>query len=100
DVALPIPQAEQLHDKVLFADADINKADWSTAVATIAGVLGVGLGLWWADAVAALLVSLSILRDGVKNLRGSIGGLTDAEARTYDEQEPHPLTRAVGVGAE
>ena len=84
--------AEQLHDKVLYADADMNKADWTTAVATIAGVLGVGMGLWWADAVAALLVSVSILRDGMKNLRGSIGGLTDAEARTYDDTEPHPLT--------
>src|SRR5699024_10643932 len=40
--------AEQLHDKVLYADADMNKADWTTAVATITGVLGVGLGLWWA----------------------------------------------------
>ena len=92
--------SEQLHDKVLFADADMGKADWSTAVATIAGVIGVGLGLWWADAAAALLVSVSNLRDGVKNLRGSIGGLTDAEARTYDEKEPHPLTREVEVVAE
>ena len=87
--------AEQLHDKVLFADADMNKADWTTAIATIAGVLGVGMGLWWADAVAALLVSVSILRDGVKNLRASIGGLTDAEARTFDDSEPHPLTLEV-----
>src|SRR5699024_7350269 len=53
-----------------------------------------------ADAFAALLVSLSILRDGVKNLRGSIGGLTDAEPRTYDEKEPHPLTREAEVVAE
>lgn len=97
---MKLEPSEQLHDKVLFADADMNKADWSTAVATIAGVLGVGLGLWWADAVAALVVSLSILRDGVKNLRGSIGGLTDAEARTYDEKEPHPLTREVEVESE
>ncbi|MGO1285643.1 MAG: cation diffusion facilitator family transporter [Brachybacterium sp.] len=87
--------AEQLHDKVLYADADMNKADWSTAIATIAGVLGVGMGLWWADAIAALLVSVSILRDGVKNLRASIGGLTDAEARTFDDSEPHPLTLEV-----
>lgn len=92
--------AQTLHDKVLYADADMSKADWSTAVATIAGVLGVGLGLWWADAAAALIVSVSILRDGLKNLRASIGGLTDAEARTYDDSEPHPLTRDVEVRAE
>ncbi|MFC7456464.1 cation transporter [Brachybacterium sp. GCM10030267] len=84
--------SEPLHDKVLFADADMNKADWTTAVATIGGVLGVGLGLWWADSVGALIVSVSILRDGLKNLRSSIGGLTDTEARTYDDSEPHPLT--------
>lgn len=95
-----IKLSEQLHDKVLFADADMSKADWTTAVATIAGVLGVGLGLWWADAVAALVVAVSILRDGVKNLRGSIGGLTDAEARTYDGDEPHPLTRDTELRAE
>lgn len=92
--------AERLHDKVLFADADMGKADWSTAIATIAGVLGVGFGFWWADATAALLVSVSILRDGVKNLRGSIGGLTDAEARTYDDSVPHPLTRRIEERAE
>src|SRR5699024_11581398 len=57
--------AEQLHDKVLHADSDMGRADWTTAVATIAGVLGVGFGLWWADAAAALLVSLLIVRDGV-----------------------------------
>lgn len=92
--------SKQLHDKVLFADADMGKADWSTSIATIAGVLGVGLGLWWADSVAALLVSLSILWDGVKNLRASIGGLTDAEARTFDDSEPHSLTREIEVRAQ
>lgn len=92
--------SETLHDKVLYADADMSKADWSTAVATIAGVIGVGLGLWWADATAALLVSVSILHDGVKNLRSSIGGLTDAEARTFDDSAPHPLTRRIEEQAE
>lgn len=87
--------AEQLHDKVLFADADMNKADWSTAVATIIGVLGIGIGLWWFDAAAAIIVSISILRDGFKNLRAAVGGLTDARARTYDEKNAHPLTREV-----
>lgn len=35
-----MPVSEQLHDRVLFADADMNKADWMTAVASIVGVLG------------------------------------------------------------
>lgn len=87
--------AEPLHDKVLYADADMNKANWSSALATIIGVLGIGVGLWWADSVAAIAVSISILHDGVKNLRASISGLTDGRARTFDGKEPHPLTEKV-----
>lgn len=87
--------ARTLHDKVLYADADMNKADWMTALAAAVGVLGIGLGLWWADSVAALLISASILHDGIKNLRGAIGGLTDTRARTYDDAAPHPLGRQI-----
>lgn len=83
--------AEALHDKVLSADADMNRADWQTGVATIAGVLGIGMGLWWADAVAALIVSVSILRDGAANLRGAIAGLSDARPTGIDGTDPHPL---------
>jgi divalent metal cation (Fe/Co/Zn/Cd) transporter len=53
-----------LHDKVLYADADLNKADWMTALGTIIGVSGIGVGLWWTDAVAALFISFMILHDG------------------------------------
>ena len=35
--------AEELHDKVLYADAAMNKADWMTAVGAIVGVLGIGV---------------------------------------------------------
>ncbi|AWH90965.1 cation transporter [Dietzia lutea] len=84
--------AETLHDKVLFADADMNKADWMTALATVVGVLGIGIGIWWADAAAAIVVSASILSDGTKNIRAAIRGLTDVRARTFDEKKPHPLT--------
>lgn len=83
--------AETLHDKVLYADADMNKADWTTALAAAVGVLGIGVGWWWADAAAALLISLSILHDGGKNLRAAIGGLVDTTAKTFDDAEPHPL---------
>jgi divalent metal cation (Fe/Co/Zn/Cd) transporter len=87
--------AEELHDKVLYADADMNKADWMTGLATVAGVLGIGAGLWWADAAAALLVSTSILRDGVANLKGAVAGLADARPTTYDDAGPHPLVQQV-----
>jgi cation diffusion facilitator family transporter len=87
--------AEALHDKVLYADADMNKADWMTAVSAMVGVAGIGLGLWWADAVAALAISVGILRDGLKNLWGAVGGLIDTRARTYDDAEPHPLNEKI-----
>lgn len=83
--------ARTLHDKVLYADADMNKADWTTALAAAVGVLGIGIGWWWADSAAALLISVSILRDGIKNLRGAVGGLIDTRAKTFDDAGPHPL---------
>lgn len=92
---MKLPLSEALHDKVLFADADMQKADWMTAAGTITGVLGIGLGLWWADAGVALLISLSIVRDGWTNLRHAATALMDQRARTYDDKRPHRLTREV-----
>jgi divalent metal cation (Fe/Co/Zn/Cd) transporter len=92
---MKLPLAEALHDKVLYADADMQKADWMTAAGTIAGVLGIGLGLWWADSGVALLISLSIVRDGWTNLQHATSALMDERARTYDDEHPHPLTREV-----
>jgi cation diffusion facilitator family transporter len=92
---LKLPVAEELHDKILFADADMQKADWRTAAGTIVGVLGIGVGLWWADSAAALFISATIVHDGWTNLRHAAGALTDERARTYDDSEPHPLTRRV-----
>jgi cation diffusion facilitator family transporter len=85
--------AEKLHDKVLYADADMNKADWMTALAAVAGVAGIGIGLWWADYAAALIISAGILHDGVKNIRAAVSALMDKRAMTYDDGEPHPLGR-------
>lgn len=84
--------AKELHDKVLYADADMNKADWQTAVGSIVGVLGIGIGWWWTDAVAALLIAGSILWDGIRNMRAAITDLMDAAATTFDDGRVHPLT--------
>ncbi len=62
-----------------------------TAVGGIVGVAGIAVGLWWADAVAALFISGSILHDGVRNVRTAVGALMDSEARTVDGSRPHPL---------
>jgi cation diffusion facilitator family transporter len=86
-----IPLAEELHDKVLYADAKMNKADWLTAGAAMAGVVGIGFGLWWADAAAAALISLDITKDGVSNLRRALVDLMDQAPTTVDGDDPDPL---------
>jgi divalent metal cation (Fe/Co/Zn/Cd) transporter len=83
--------AAQLHDKVLYADARMNQADWMTAGAAIVGVLGIGFGLWWADAVAAIAIGLDIVHDGFKYTRGAAKDILDGRPRRHDEKGVHPL---------
>jgi divalent metal cation (Fe/Co/Zn/Cd) transporter len=87
--------ARELHDKVLYADADMNKADWMTAVGSIVGVTGIGLGLWWLDGAAAIFIASSILYDGIRNLRAAILDLMDERATTFDDKKPHPVAGEV-----
>jgi cobalt-zinc-cadmium efflux system protein len=81
--ALAIP----LRDKVLHTDALMNKADWLTGLAGIAGVLGIAFGFWWADAVAALIISLDILWDGIKSGRIAVAELADSVPRQLDSAD-------------
>ena len=74
--------AAELHDKALHADADMNRADWLTALAGVAGILGIRMGWWWADAAAALFISFEIVRDGVKNMKRVIEDLMDSHPTT------------------
>lgn len=83
--------AKKLSLKPLHTDADVSKADWMTAAAGIVGVAGVGMGWWWADAVAALVIAGSILRDGAGNLRAAVRDLHDARPQTLDRSDPDPL---------
>lgn len=87
--------APVLHNKLLYADADMAKADWQTTVASIVGVLGVGVGVWWLDGAAALFISLGIIWDGFRNTKTAIVDLMDQRARTYDSKNPHPLARDI-----
>ncbi len=84
------PVARELRDKVLHTDADMQKADWQTGVAGIAGILGVGMGFWWADSAAAALISFSILADGIKNIRTSSAELLDSVPRELAGSTPSP----------
>lgn len=84
-------QAPRIHDKILYADAQMMKADWRAESATAVGVLGVGLGFWWLDPLAAALVSLGILKDGVTNVRVACGDLIERRPMRTDRSAPEPL---------
>ncbi|QZY51818.1 cation transporter [Leucobacter tenebrionis] len=83
--------APVLHSKLLYADADMAKADWQTNVASIVGVLGIGAGLWWLDGVAAIFIAVGIVRDGLSNCSAAVQDLMDRRARSYDGERSHPL---------
>lgn len=84
---LKLPIAERIQDKVLHTDALMQKADWQTGLAGMAGVMGIGLGWWWADAAAALFISVSILRDGWGALRQAVAELLDGAPRALENDD-------------
>ncbi|HBL45038.1 cation diffusion facilitator family transporter [Gimesia sp.] len=92
-----LPLARKMHDKVLFADANMNKADWLTALAALIGVVGIGLGYWWADAVASALISLDILHDGIRHLREVVCDLMQEAPRTVERSKLDPLPDRVAA---
>jgi divalent metal cation (Fe/Co/Zn/Cd) transporter len=47
-------------------------------------VLGIGLGYWWLDPLAAALVSLDILKDGIANIRSAVTDLADRRPEKVD----------------
>lgn len=88
---MKLPLARELHDKVLLADAKMNKADWLTGCAAIAGVIGIAYGLWWGDAAAAAIISADILHDGITNVRRAISDLMDTAPTLVDGSGRDPL---------
>jgi divalent metal cation (Fe/Co/Zn/Cd) transporter len=87
------PIAEQLHDKVLFADADTNRADWQMGTATILSIGAIGLGWWWADGVMSTLLAGSIVLDGYKNLKQAVFDLMSQSPKTVSRQEDDPIVQ-------
>lgn len=83
---MKLPLSRELHEKTLHADADMNKADWLTGGAGILGILGIGIGWWWADAVAAGVIALDITRDGLANLKSVIEDLMDRRPMSVDRK--------------
>ncbi|MBV8687115.1 MAG: cation transporter [Alphaproteobacteria bacterium] len=94
---LELPLATRMQDEVLFTDAKMNKANWQTGAAGIAGIIGLGLGWWWADAAAAAFISVGIISDGWKAMRIAIAELIDGTPRELGSTRPDPeAKRLVG----
>jgi cation diffusion facilitator family transporter len=95
---MKLEPARALHDKTLKADSDMNRADWLTAGAGIVGILGIGIGWWWADAAAAGTISIAIVKDGATNLMRVVSDLMDQEPTTVEGERsdvPERLERAL-----
>lgn len=95
-----LPLAEKLNDKLLHTDALMNKANWLTGAAGLFGIIGLGLGWWWADSVAAAIISVDVLNDGIKALRSATAELVDGAPRALSSAElsddAQALCRALG----
>lgn len=87
---LELPLSERMQDEVLHTDAKMNKANWQTGVAGIAGIVGLGFGLWWADAAAAAFISVGIISDGWRALRVATAELIDGIPRELGSTRPDP----------
>lgn len=92
--------ARELHLKPLHTDADMNKADWMTGLTGVVGVVGIGAGWWWADAASALVISASVLRDGLGNLRKVMRDLHDARPETIERGRGDPAVGRVRSAVE
>jgi len=82
-----LPLATRLRDKLIHTDALMNKANWQTGIAGFLGVAGLGMGWWWADSVAAALISVSIILDGWKALRVATSELIDGVPCALDDDQ-------------
>ncbi len=90
-----LPLAKKLHNKILYTDADTQKADYTTAFAAMLGITGVAFGFWWADSAAALFISFSVLKDGYTNLKTAILDLMDRHPVHVDNQKNDDLVEDI-----
>jgi cation diffusion facilitator family transporter len=90
-----LPLAHDLNDKVLHADAAMNRADWLAAGAAAVGVVGIAFGIWWLDAVAAIFISVEIVEEGVKHMRGVFFQLLGERPTTVDYERALPLGKRI-----
>ncbi|WP_158583398.1 cation transporter [Salinisphaera sp. Q1T1-3] len=80
-----------LHDKGLYADASMGHMNWVAGVIAILGVLGLGLGIWWVDFMATVIIGVHITSQGLRHLRTAVCDLMDEIPRRIGSSEVDPL---------
>lgn len=55
------------------------------------GILGIAYGYWWADSVAAGVISLEIIGDGVADLRNSVAQLMNKRPSDVENKQKDPV---------
>ncbi len=81
--------AKKLYDKILYTDSEMNRDDWLVGIVTLSAVIGLGFGIWWLDAVGGVLISLNVLKDGIKQTKESIVSLIDSSPKTLEGNYMH-----------
>ena len=79
-----LPVARELHDKILYSDAEMQRANWLTAGAAMLGVIGIRFGFWWMDAVAAIVIGADITRDGLRTTFQAVSDLMDSRPKSVE----------------
>lgn len=90
-----ISVAKLIHDKPLYACADMNRANWLSNGAGVIGLVLVASGFWWGDSLAALVISLDIMRDGYGNVVKSLSDVMDRHPVDLETGQQHPIVGAV-----
>ena len=90
-----MPLARSLHNKNLYTDADTQSADKRTAITGIIGVLLIGFGIWWADAVVAIIISTTVVKEGAGNTKDAILDLMDRHPMKVDRHKEDDLVEKI-----
>jgi divalent metal cation (Fe/Co/Zn/Cd) transporter len=97
---LKLPVAEALQDRALAAEAKMNHDEWNSEGAAILGILLVGFGFWWADSLAAAIISINIIRDAWDSVQKVIADLMDEAPNVLDRNRLEDLPQRVRAAAE
>ena len=90
-----MPLAKALHNKNLYTDSDTQSADKRTAITGIIGVLLIGYGIWWADAAVAIIISITVVKDGAQNTKDAVLDLMDRHPMKVQRHEEDALVEKV-----